>query len=75
MKNQLSAFLIGMVAVTAVVAVGGCKDSAVSRDVSETEVQESNTRRAEAIDELNIPEEQKARMKERLGQPSGESGR
>lgn len=57
-----------------VVAGASCRDSARSRVVTESEVVESNERRAAYIDSLNIPEEQKKAMKERLGQPQSAEG-
>lgn len=45
----------------------GCADSAVSRVVEPAQIEESNARRQEEIDKLNIPEAQKAAMKARLG--------
>lgn len=69
MKNRLPFF-----AVLAVVlwVTAGCQDSAVSRQVTEAEVQESNSRREQRIDEMNIPDAQKEQMKARLGR-TGES--
>lgn len=63
-----------VVAALAVSVLAGCRDSARSRVVSESEVVESNERRAAYIDSLNIPEEQKKAMKERLGQPQSTGG-
>ena len=58
---------------TMLLASAGCQDDAVSRTVTTEEVQQSNERRAEYIDTLNIPDSQKQAMKDRLGQPKGET--
>ncbi len=71
----MKSLLLFLTMIVLVFAVGcllaGCQDSAVSRDVSKDEVQQSNARREEHIDNMNIPDAQKAKMKEHLGQPSG----
>lgn len=65
-----------LIAITTILASGilfaGCQDSSKSRVVSEPEIAESNERRAEYIDSLNIPDAQKQEMKNRLGKPQGE---
>ncbi len=71
MKVWSMLILVGMI-----LGLVGCADSAVSRDVKPAEVQESNARRQAEIDKLDIPEEQKAAMKARIGgdQSPGASG-
>ncbi len=68
MKNLLPSLTLVVFSLAMVVVVSGCKDSAVSRDVSVDEVQESNARREQHIDQMNVPDAQKQMMKERLGQ-------
>ncbi|ARU41081.1 hypothetical protein CCB80_07975 [Armatimonadetes bacterium Uphvl-Ar1] len=51
------------------VLFAGCQDSSKSRVVTAPEIEESNQRRIEYIDSLNIPEAQKQAMKDRLGKP------
>lgn len=69
MKNLLSVMAVLLVGLG---CLAGCKDSAVSRDVKPEEVEESNARRQDYVDSLDIPEEQKQRMREQYGGGNGQ---
>ncbi|MFW5697692.1 MAG: hypothetical protein ACOCX1_03945 [Fimbriimonadaceae bacterium] len=47
-------------------ALLACSDSSVSRVPSEQEIEDGKERRLAAIEELNIPEEQKERMRQQI---------
>lgn len=59
--------ILAALAALASIAVVGCTGStAVSRQPSNAEIEEGKQRRLKAIDALNIPEEQKQRMREQV---------
>ena len=66
---------IPLLIISAVVltAITGCNDSAVSRQPSVADIEEANQTRTEYIDSLNIPDDQKQAMKDRLGKPKTEN--
>jgi len=70
MKTAQKLMLATLLAATCF-ALTACQDDAVSRTVSAPQIEESNAKRAEYIDSLQIPEEQKKAMKDRLGKPQG----
>lgn len=56
--------ILGVVFAAGVLA--GCGDSAVSRVPSEPEIQQAKTSRIDEINKLNIPEEQKQKMRDAI---------
>jgi hypothetical protein len=63
--------IIAVLAASMLVGTTGCKDDAVSRKVAAPEIEESNAKRIEYIDSLQISDAQKQAMKERIGKPKG----